>query len=293
VVVPDWRGGVAVVRADGTTDAWLARDPGFELRPNGIAFLPNGDFLIANLADNGGVWCMDRAGNVTPFLTQLDGRPLPPANFVYVDEDRRVWITVSTQHVPRQKAWRKDVQDGLVILVDDKGARVVAEGLHYTNEARIDPQGHFLYVVETFGRRLIRFPLSLRGSLGPAQCVAQFEPGVLPDGFDFDVEGGIWITSLVSNLVLRCSRDEKVQTMIAETDEARVAEVEEAYTADAMERAHLGPIARTRFQHITSIGLGGPDGREGVLGSLHADCVYRFRSPIAGISQPYWSFPLP
>jgi hypothetical protein len=26
---------------------------------------------------------------------------------------------------------------------------------------------------------------------------------------------------------------------------------------------------------------------------LHADCVYRFTSPVAGLPQPYWDFLLP
>src|SRR4051812_18188223 len=82
VFVPDWRGGVAVIRAGGTVQSWLAATPGLDLKPNGIAFLPNGDFLIANLGDDGGVWRLNRQGELMPFLTELEGRPLPPANFV-------------------------------------------------------------------------------------------------------------------------------------------------------------------------------------------------------------------
>ncbi|HEX4273369.1 MAG TPA: hypothetical protein VHZ32_18395, partial [Rhizomicrobium sp.] len=118
VYVPDWRGGVGVVRADGTMQSWLARNLDFELKPNGIAFLADGRFLIANLGDEGGVWTMDASGHVEPFLTKIGGRPLPPANFVHVDEQMRVWITVSTRHTPRQGAWRRDVRDGFVVLVD-------------------------------------------------------------------------------------------------------------------------------------------------------------------------------
>ena len=293
VYVPDWRGGVGVVRTDGRIQTWLARDPGFELRPNGIAFLPNGDFLLANLGDHGGVWRMDRDGHVSAFLTVLDGVPLPPVNFVHVDAQERVWITVSTRRTPRQEAWRPKVADGFVVLVDGAGARIVADGLHYTNEARIDPSGHFLYVVETFGRRLLRYPLVPGGGLGQAQVALQLGPGDLPDGFAFDVEGGIWITSLVSNRVLRLDRRGDVSVMIAETNDAHVAAVEQAYAAGTMERSHLGPIPATRFQHLTSIGFGGPDGRSGWLGSLHADCLYRFASPVAGAPQPYWGYSLP
>src|SRR5215472_6746899 len=73
VYVPDWRGGVSVVRADGSVKSWLAKNPGFDLKPNGIGFLPDGRFLIANLADDGGIWTMDREGMVTPFLTSIEG----------------------------------------------------------------------------------------------------------------------------------------------------------------------------------------------------------------------------
>lgn len=292
VYVPDWRGGVAVVRADGTVQSWLARNLDFALKPNGIGFLPDGRFLIANLGDEGGVWAMDTDGVAAPFLTEIDGRPLPPANFVHVDKDQRVWITVSTRHVPRTAAWRDEVRDGFLVLVDGKGARIVADGLHYTNEARTDPSGHFIYVVETFGRRLIRYPILAEG-VGRAEPAVQLGRGDWPDGFIFDREGGLWITSLISNRITRLDARGRLDVMIAESNADFIAEAESAYAQGRMARAHLGPIAGTRFQHLTSIGFGGLDCRTGYLGSLHADCLYRFDAPIAGLPQPYWSFPLP
>lgn len=291
VYVPDWRGGVAVVRADGSTQSWQVKDPGFDLKPNGIGFLPDGRFLIANLGDDGGVWAMDTEGTVTPFLTRIGGHTLPPANFVYLDEEQRVWITVSTRHVPRQSAWRADMADGLLIMVDRDGAHVMADNLHYTNEVRT--AGNFVYVIETFGRRLIRYPLLGGRRLGAAELVVQLGQGDLPDGFAFDSAGGIWITSLVSNRIRHLDADGVLTTVITESNEAFMAEVEDAYAAQRMERAHLGPIPGTRFQHLTSIGFGGPGCRTGVLGSLHADCLYRFAAPVAGLPQPYWGFPLP
>jgi len=293
VYVPDWRGGVSVVRADGSAQSWFAKGLDFELKPNGIGFLPDSRFIIANLGDEGGVWAMDHQGMVTPFLTHLGGVPLPPANFVFTDQEERVWVTVSTQHKPRQAAWRQDIKDGFLIVVDRNGPRLVADRLHYTNEARTDPSGEFVYVVETFGKRLIRYPLSASTQLGTPELVVQFDQGFLPDGFAFDGERGIWITSLVSNKIMRLDPKGKLETMIAETNEAFVAEVERAYAEGHMERAHLGPIPQTRFQHLTSIGFAGADCRTGYLGSLHADCIYRFMSPVAGIPQPYWNQTLP
>ena len=292
VYVPDWRGGVGVVRADGSTSSWLAGNLDFAIKPNGIGILPDGRFLIANLGDEGGVWAMDQAGMAEPFLTAVDGRPLPPANFVCVDQEQRVWITVSTRHAPRQAAWRTHISDGFLVLMDRNGARIVADGLQYTNEARVDPSGRFVYVVETFGRRLVRFPLAADG-LGTPELVVQLERGDWPDGFTFDAEGGIWITSLVSNRVLRLDAEGRLHTMIEECRAGIIDEVESAYAQGCMEGAHLGPIAGTRFQHLTSIGFGGPDCGTGYLGSLHADCLYRFQAPIAGLPPSWWAFPLP
>ena len=77
-----------------------------DLRPNGIALTSDGAFLIANLGDDGGIWRLERSGRLAPVLLEVDGAPLPPANFVTIDEQDRIWISVSTRHAPRQQAWR-------------------------------------------------------------------------------------------------------------------------------------------------------------------------------------------
>src|SRR5262245_3656661 len=82
VYVPDWRGGVTRITASGSQQTWLASTTPHELRPNGIELLDDGSFLLANLGDAGGVWQLHRDGTVVPFLTEVDGTPLPPANFV-------------------------------------------------------------------------------------------------------------------------------------------------------------------------------------------------------------------
>jgi sugar lactone lactonase YvrE len=69
-------------------------------------------------------------------------------------------------------AWRPDVADGFVVMVDERGPRIVADGLHYTNECRPDASGQWLYVVETFGRRVIRFPITADGRLSNAETGA-------------------------------------------------------------------------------------------------------------------------
>jgi sugar lactone lactonase YvrE len=271
--VPDWRGGITRIGVDGSQETVLARTT-IELRPNGIAAAPDGSFLLANLGQDGGVWRLHADGVLTPFVTDVDGSLLPPANFVTLDSVGRTWISVSTRHNPRQDAWRDDVADGFIVLVDERGPRIVADGLQYTNEVRPDPSGRWLYVVETFGRRLTRFTLSPDGSLGARETVVTLGHGCFPDGFAFDESGGIWITSLVSNRLLRV-HDGVVETVLEDVNQDHVDGVERAFAAGEMRQEHLGPIPGTTLQQLTSLAFGGTDRRTVYLGSLHGTCVYR------------------
>jgi sugar lactone lactonase YvrE len=282
VFVPEWPGGVTVVHGDGQTQTWRAASSPDDLLPNGIALASDGSFLIANLGDAGGVWRLDRSGGLTPVLTEVDGVPLPPANFVTIDEQGRIWISVSTRMAPRQQAWRADVGDGFVVLIDGSGARIVADGLHYTNEVRPDPEGRWLYVVETFGRQLRRFPIRATATLGTPETVFSINgEGFFPDGFAFDEEGSLWVTSLVSNRLVRFHRD-RLETILEDVNPEFVERVEHAFASRSMAAEHLGRIPGAFLQQLTSIAFGGPDLRTVYLGSLHASCVYRFRSEIAG-----------
>ena len=183
----DWRGGVAVTPAaggDSTLFAGPAPD-GRALRPNGIALRRDGSFLVTDLgADIGGVFTLDRSGKVEAFVTELDGAPLPPTNYAIEDAAGRVWITVSTRHVPRAAAYRADVADGFVALCDRNGGntRIVADNLGYTNECSPDPTGEWLYVNETFSRRLARFRICANGDLGPRETVATLALARFPTG---------------------------------------------------------------------------------------------------------------
>jgi len=287
VFVPEWPGGVTVVHPDGRTHTWRAASS-MDLRPNGIAIASDGSFLIANLGDDGGVWRLNRSAVLTPVLTEVDGVPLPPANFVTMDEHDRIWISVSTRMAPRQQAWRADAADGFVVLIDTAGARIVADGLGYTNEVRPDPTGRWLYVVETFGRRLRRFPIRAEGVLGAAETVFAMGDGFFPDGFAFDEEGGLWVTSLVSNRLVRF-HDDRIETVLEDANTEFIDRVEQAFVSRTMAAEHLGRIPGTLLQQLTSVAFGGPDRRTVYLGSLHGSCLYRFRTTVSGAVPPHWS----
>jgi sugar lactone lactonase YvrE len=279
VFVPDWRGGVTQIAVDGSQETWLANAPGIDLRPNGIALVRDGSFLLANLGDAGGVWRLRRDGSLEPFLTEIEGLLVPPANFVTIDDRDRTWISVSTRRVPREEAWRTDVADGFIVLVDGSRARIVADGLHYTNEVHPDPTGTWLYVVETFGRRLTRFRIKPDGTLSERQVVVVLGHGCFPDGFAFDGSGALWLTSLISNRLLRVD-GASVDTILEDVNREHVERVERAFVSNQMRREHLGPIPGTTLQQLTSVAFGGQEGRTVYLGSLHASCLYRFTANV-------------
>ena len=283
----DWNGGVARIAPDGRVSRIL--EPGGTLRPNGIAFRRDGSFLAAHLGqDDGGLFHLQRDGSLRPLLLEIDGQALPPCNFVLEDEQGRIWLTVSTRLAPRDRAYRADVADGFIVLIDAAGPRIVADDLGYTNEVRIDPSGDWLYVNETFARRLSRFRLGADGSLSGKETVTEFGPGSFPDGLAFDSEGAIWITCIVSNRVIRVLPDGRQQVVLEDCDPAHVDWVEEAYRGGGLGRPHLDQIASRRLKNISSLAFGGPDLKTIYLGCLLGDTIAQVTVPLAGLPPPFW-----
>lgn len=288
--MPDKRGGVAHLRPDGSVELVLARDAPDGFLPNGIALLPDRSWLIANLGPTGGVYHLTRDGTLTPRLLEVDGQPLQPTNFVGIDHESRIWITVSTRVVPREQSMRKDFGDGYIVLLDPRGARIVAEGIGFTNEAIVDPSGRWLYVNETIARCTSRFAIRSDSSLGPREVFAQYGAGTWPDGFAFDVEDGVWIVSVVSNRVIRTTPDGNQQIVLEDADPDRLAACEQAFQNDRFTREHLDSGGERRLGNLSGIGFGGPDLRTVYLGSLFGTQLATFRSPIAGAPPVHWNY---
>ncbi|HEX6944736.1 MAG TPA: SMP-30/gluconolactonase/LRE family protein [Casimicrobiaceae bacterium] len=290
VYAADWRGGVTRIAPDGTQQTVAGAHPaGGPLQPNGIALASDGTFLVAHLgATSGGVFRLGPGGTVTPVLTEIDGKPMPPTNYVIEDAAGRLWITVSTWLSPRALGYRPDVADGFVVLVDRRGARIVADGLGYTNELALDPSGRWLWVNETFGRRLSRFAVRDDGSLGPRQTVTTFGKGFFPDGLAFDAEGHAWVVSIVSNSIVRVAPDGTQTPILEDADPAHVDWVEAAFLSGTMGRPHLDKAAGRVLRNISSIAFGGPSLRTAYLGCLLDERLPTFDVPIAGSPPTHW-----
>lgn len=288
----DWRGGVAQTLPGGAQRLYRAQpQDGEALKPNGIALLRDGSFLLTHLgATRGGVFRLQRDGGTTPFLLRVDGVDLPPTNFVVEDSRERFWITVSTRLMPRDLGYRRSCNDGFIVMVDASGARIVADGLGYTNECLVDRIGNYLYVNETFGRRLSRFPIHPDGRLGSREVVTEFGPGTFPDGLAQDAEGHFWVTSIVSNRLIRVAPDGQQTVWLEDCDARHLEWVEQAYTTDTLGRAHLDNAKSRVLKNISSLAFGGPNLRTGYLGCLLGDSVATVQMPVAGHPPQHWSY---
>jgi sugar lactone lactonase YvrE len=294
--VADRNGGILRIEPDGKQALlkWQLPSGVHDFIPNGFALLPDGTFLVANMGHDGGVWARRPDGQVEPYLMEADGERLAKANFVFNDEQGRVWITVTTRSDPLSKAMtglgQPELRDGFVCLVDSKGGRIVADGFAFTNEARIDSSGKGFYVVETQGRRITRFRLGSNGDLSGRETFTTFGHGTFADGMAFDAEGHLWVTSIVSNRLWRVAPDGKATLEFEDGNAEHIAEVERVLTDRSIRREHFYMKSGARVQNVASIAFGGPDLRTAYLGSLSGDTIAAFRSPAAGLPLPHWTY---
>lgn len=282
-------GGVAIIAPNGSVQRVLSNGP--QLHPNGIALLADGSFLIAHLGtEYGGIYRLRLDGSVEPFLIEIGGDLLPPTNFVCLDHQERIWITVSTRLRPRDRAYRPDILDGFVILLDKSGARIVADGLGYTNECAIDERRGFFYINETFNRRVTRFRLNADGSLTDREIFVELGYGTYPDGLTLDDEGGLWMTSVVSNRLIYIDADGHAETIIENGDARLMANAESAFLAKALTVGDIADASRSGWHNLSSLAFCGFDLQDAVLGSLDGNTLLKIRMPVRGQKLPHWEY---
>jgi sugar lactone lactonase YvrE len=287
--VSDHRGGIRQIDAHGAQRLIQPRSGTIpeSFMPNGFALDRHGRYVIANLAESGGIYRLAPDGRMEPYLEAVDGLPMPPSNFVNMGSDGRVWISVSTRHQPRDLALDREVADGFIVLVDDSGARIVADGIGYTNENKLSGDGEWLFVSETIARRISRYRVTAKG-LGPRETVFELEYGLFPDGIALDCENAIWIASVVSNRVVRISADGRSEIVLDASDHEVVQRASSAYETNTFGREHIVAGNDSVLGNVASVAFGGPDLRTVYLGSLFSDRIATFRSPVAGIAPAHW-----
>jgi sugar lactone lactonase YvrE len=281
----DWTLGIARIAPDGSTGPAVEADLiGQGFRPNGIALTADGDFLFANLGRGGGVWQVGRTGEARPFATELDGGRVPHANFVLLDGDR-AWITISATTRGHQHFTAEETS-GQILLVQDGTVTVAAEGLNWTNELRVSPDGKHLFVNETFACRTTRYDLAADGALSDPVRLT-YPSDTFPDGMAFDAEGALWVVCVVTNRILRVAPDLS-WTVVFEDLGPSGLEAIASYAQGGLTFDHLAQSRGSRVSNLSSVAFGGPDLKTLYLGGLGTDAVHVLRSPVAGQPMEHW-----
>ena len=284
------RGGYSVVDASGHVRHVVADAALGTHVANGIALGPDGVVRFADLAESGGgVYAVWHTGEIYPELTEIDGIPLPPTNFVTFEDETTMWLSVMTRTKPRWNAWRTSGGSGFIAVRDERGARIVADGLGYTNEFAFSPDGRWVYVNETYARRVSRYPRHEGNTLGDKEVVAQLSGGDIPDGLAFDAHGGLWVTCIGSNRLLVIRPDGDIQVIIDGSDPLHTKNVGDRLTQGTLTFEDMQSAGASLLANISSIAFGGPDRRTVYLGCLLGDSVRSFRVPVTGHELPHWN----
>jgi gluconolactonase len=273
----DARGGVSRVHADrpaATIGSGIHE-------PNGFSRRRDGSFVVAGLGD-GKVHLIRQDGQTSVLLDAVDGKSLGAVNCAWADGER-TWISVMTDSLPWSVSMNQEAR-GYIILLDGNGARVVADGLHQTNEVKVSADGRYLYAVETLGRHLVRFEIGAHGVLGRKEIVgpADLGHGAYPDGFAFDAEGNIWLTLIIRNGLAVITKEGNYHVVYEEPKTAAIDNLVNAISARAADVNTMRACIGERLPFPTSIAFGGNDGRTAYVGSLATPHIFTFRSPVAG-----------
>jgi gluconolactonase len=298
----DARGGVMRIDPDGTqTLIAQAPDPHFDLSasaadsllrgtlPNGLAFAANGDILISNFGTDR-LEVMNRRGATRVLLDCIDGARLGKVNFVLRDGRDRIWITVSTMRNPWSAAICSDLADGSIILLDERGARVVADGFHFTNEIRLDAAEEFLYVAETTAKRITRLRVEPDGSLTGREVYGPSSLGAgLVDGICFDAYGNLWATMIFADRLVAITPEGELLELLDDGNPAGTAAVEQSFASgQPVPFDVLMQSGGTICPWLASVTFGGADLRTVYLGGLRSTAIPSFRSPVAGLPMVHW-----
>ncbi|MBI0328624.1 SMP-30/gluconolactonase/LRE family protein [Burkholderia plantarii] len=257
--------------------------------PNGLAFDAHGNLIVANIGTDR-VELLTRGGDARVLLDSIDGRPLGKVNFVLRDSRERLWVTVSTRVDPWPDAVRSNLADGYLVLINERGARIAADGLAFANEIRFDANEAFLYVAETTAKRVSRFAVRADGTLGARETYGpgQLGPGLI-DGIAFDAHGNLWCAMIFADRLVAIDPDGEPHLLLDDGDAAATARFDAAFaTGEIVPMPVIEATGGTLAPWLTSITFGGPDLRTVYLGSLKGSALAAFASPVAGLPMIHW-----
>jgi gluconolactonase len=248
--------------------------------PNGINMTADGNILIANYGC-GPLQLLDPdTGELRTLCEEVEGVRLTTSNYPIVDRAGNIWCANSTFADPWEEALDGRVDGFLYRVSPDGEARCMADGIQFANGLALDADESHIYVCQTTGCNVIRYPIGADGTLGAVENYGpelgmkipegmRPDPDVpapreilnllgLTDGCGFDQEGNLWVTLVAANRIVAITPAGEMVTVIDDP---------------------TGAILRSP----TNVTWGGPDLCDLYIGSIEADYVVKTRSPVPGL----------
>lgn len=296
----DARGGVVHIRPDGSQlliaqnhDDRFAAAADEATRfttgtlPNGLAFDAQGRILISNFGTDR-LERMTRDGRSEVLLDTIDGTPIGKVNFVLTDSKGRIWITISTKIVNWMAAVSPNIADGYVAVLDEQGARIVADGFMFTNEIRFDAAEEWLYVVETSGKRITRLRIGDGARVVARETFGPSDTGGFIDGIAFDTHGNLWGTHVFSDRIFALTPEGDLQIILDDDNPGPSAALFAAFAEDRVTPDHMLACGGKLAPWFASVTFAGADLRTVCIGSLRGTTIPTFRAPVAGLPMAHW-----
>ena len=177
-------------------------------RPSGLGFLPDGTPVVSSMIDRK---VMKIEGSELTTYADLSELATGDANDIFVDWEGRVYVG----NFGYDMFGGADPALADLILIDTDGsASVVASDLNFPNGMDIINNGKTLVVAETWANCLTAYDRAADGRLSNRRVFAELGERT-PDGICSDIEGGIWVSSIVTGEVLRVLEGGEVTDLIS------------------------------------------------------------------------------
>lgn len=229
-------GGIHRIAPDGSGIETVATTGGFIL---GIAFDSSDRLYCCDLKE-AAVYRLDtRSGELERFSGDAAMR-IP--NYPVVDERRGV-LYVSDSYAPSEPGpgiWRFGLDGG-------EGELWWPSPLVFANGMALDPTGELLYVIESFARRIVQFPIRDDGSAGPPEVVVEGLYSV-PDGLAVGTDGSLYVSCYEPSRIYRVTPQREL-TLLIDDPEAHLLchPTNCAFRGDELFTANLGRWHITRI----------------------------------------------
>ncbi len=165
--------------------AFTASDKGF-LKTNGMTFHESGSLFVCDFGKKAIVEIMSN-GQARVYADNCQGVKFRGPNDLAFDPNGNLYFTDPAGS-------GKDAPIGRIYMVDKmRNVKQVAGGLAFPNGIAFGADGKSVYVAESQGYRVLKFPVKSDGSLGEKQVFCTMPDQKDPDGINFDAGGNLWV----------------------------------------------------------------------------------------------------